>query len=56
MMIVMLQKLYLCLDNFYMMYVKYLDGLYGKNFQGLRGSKIRTSKLKNGGFVDNYGF
>ena len=48
MVIVMLQKLFLGLDNFY---VKYLDGFFGQNLQGLRGSMIWTSKLKNGGFV-----
>ena len=33
----LLQKLFLCLKNFYMMYVKYLDGLFGHNLQGVRG-------------------
>ena len=51
-----LQKLFLCLNNFYMMYMKYVDGLFGHNLQGVRGSKIWTSKLKSGGFVDNYVF
>ena len=55
MVIMMLQKLFLCLNNFYMMYVKYLDDLFGQNLQGVRGSKIWTSKLKNGGFMDNSG-
>ena len=55
MVIMMLQKLFLRLNNFYIMYVKYLDGLFGENLQGLRDSKIWTSKLKNGGFVDNFG-
>ena len=56
MVIIVLQKLFLCLNNFYMMYVKYLDGLFGKNLQSVRSSKIWTSKLKSGGFVDNSGF
>ena len=51
-----LQKLFLCLNNFYMMYMKYLDGVFGKNLQGVRGSKIWTTKLKNGGFMDKSGF
>ena len=32
----MLQKLFLCLKNLYMMYVKYLDDLFEKNLQGMR--------------------
>ena len=36
MMIVMLHKLFLCLNNFYMMYVEYLYGLFGENLQGIR--------------------
>ena len=48
-MIMMLQKFFLCLNNFYMIYVKYLDDFFGQNLQGLRDSKIWTSKLKNGG-------
>ena len=35
MMIVMLKKLLLCLNNFYMVYVKCLDGLFGENLQGM---------------------
>ena len=35
-MIVMLQKFSLCLNNFYMMYVEYLDVLFGENLQGMR--------------------
>ena len=35
----MLQKLFLSLNNFYMMYVERLDGLFGQNLQGVRGSK-----------------
>ena len=52
----MLHKLFLCLDNFYMMYVKYLNGLFGQNLRGVRGSKIWNSKLKNGRFVHSSGF
>ena len=36
MMIVMLQKLFLCLNNSYIIYVNYLDGLFGENMQGMR--------------------
>ena len=35
----MLQKLFLSLDNYYMMYVECFDGLFGQNLQGVRGSK-----------------
>ena len=44
------------MGDFYMMYVKYLDSLFGKNLQGVKGSQIWTSKLKSGGFVDISGF
>ena len=36
MVIVMLQKLFLCFNNFYKVYVKCLDGLFGYNLQGMR--------------------
>ena len=32
----MLQKLVLCLNNYFMVYVKCLDGLFGENLQGMR--------------------
>ena len=54
-MIVMLQKLSLCLNNFYMVYVKCLDGLFGENLQGVR-FKDLDFKAQNGGFYGQFWF
>ena len=56
MVIMMLHKFFLCLNNFFMMYVKYLDDCFGKNLQGMRNSKNWTSKLKSGGFYGQFWF
>ena len=32
----MLPNLFLCLNNFYMVYMECLDGLFGENLQGMR--------------------
>ena len=55
-MIMMLQKLLLCFNNFYMMYVKYLHGLFGQDLYGLRDLNILVSKLRNGGFYGQFWF
>ena len=47
----MLQKLFLSLNNFYMMYVKCLDGLFGQNLQGVRGSKGLDFKAQRWRFL-----
>ena len=47
----MLHNLFLSLNNFYMMYVEYMDGLFRENLQGFGDSKGLDFKAQRWRFL-----